>query len=97
MAIHEIDAASFDAEVAKGTVLVDFSANWCPPCRALLPILKQLAAEGVEVRTIDAEANQKVAERFEVRAFPTVIAFRDGQAVRRVVGLTAGRSSGPCS
>jgi thioredoxin 1 len=89
MAIHSIDEKDFDAQVAKGTVLIDFSTSWCPPCRALLPVLKALAAEGVEVRTIDAEENRRLAERYDVRAFPTVIAFQDGQPRKRIVGLTS--------
>ena len=78
-----------DPEFAsKGTILVDFFASWCPPCRALLPILKQLEKEGVEVLTINAEERRDLAEKYDVRAFPTVIAFKDGQPHKRIVGLT---------
>ena len=78
-----------DSEFAsKGTILVDFFASWCPPCRALLPILKQLEREGVAVRTINAEENRALAEKYDVRAFPTVIAFVDGEPRKRIVGLT---------
>jgi thioredoxin 1 len=78
-----------DSEFAsKGTILVDFFASWCPPCRALVPILKQLEKEGVEVRSIDAEERRDLAEKYDVRAFPTVIAFTDGRPGKRIVGLT---------
>ena len=88
MSIQETSQREFGAQIAKGTFLVDFSTSWCPPCRALLPVLQRLAAEGVAVLTIDAEKNQELSERFEVRAFPTVIAFRDGREHKRLVGLT---------
>ena len=74
--------------IGKGTFLVDFSTSWCAPCRALMPVLKRLAQEGINVVTIDAEENRNLSERLDVRAFPTVIAFRDGREIKRLVGLT---------
>ena len=87
--IQESNQQEIGALISKGTFLVDFSANWCPPCRALMPVLMRLAQEGVNVVTIDAEANRELSDRLDVRAFPTVIAFRDGREVKRLVGLTS--------
>ncbi len=89
MAILAANERDFEQQVGKGVVLVDFSTSWCGPCRALMPVLKQLAQEGVEVRTVDAEENRDLADRYDVRAFPTVISFRDGKPHKRLVGLTS--------
>ncbi|AUX21551.1 thioredoxin [Sorangium cellulosum] len=91
--VHELDDLRFDAEVleAQVPVLVDFTAQWCPPCRALTPILHRLAAESaghLEVMTVDGDRYPSLARRFGIRAFPTVIAFAGGKEVARHVGLT---------
>jgi thioredoxin 1 len=82
----------FDSEVAASAlpVLLDFSTSWCPPCRALAPILDALARERagrLEIRAVDADAERELAARFDVRSFPTVIAFSGGREVARAVGL----------
>lgn len=83
---------NFDTEVlaAPLPVLVDFTAPWCGPCRALSPILHQIAAEAegrLKVVEIDADQNPSLARRFGIRGVPTVIAFADGKEVGRQVGL----------
>jgi thioredoxin 1 len=72
-------------------VLVDFATNWCPPCRALAPVLSALASErtGLTVKSIDAEACRSIAARYDVRSFPTLIVFSDGREVSRSVGLAS--------
>jgi thioredoxin 1 len=87
--IQESNQQELAALIGKGTFLVDFSTSWCGPCRALLPVLKRLAGEGINVITIDAESNRELSDRLDVRAFPTVIAFRDGREIKRLVGLTS--------
>jgi thioredoxin 1 len=84
---------TFDHEVlgAAVPVLVDFTARWCPPCRALEPIVHALAAENagrVEVRIVDGDEQSALAARWRVKAFPTVIAFAGGREIARHVGLT---------
>ncbi len=79
------------AEVAikeshKRLVLVDISADWCSPCKVLMPILEQLSAEyagAFLLAKVDADENMRIAGRYKVRGFPTVIAFVDGEEVDR--------------
>jgi thioredoxin 1 len=82
--IINVTDATFEREVLaeKGTVLVDFGAAWCPPCRALEPILESLAKERegtLKVVKIDTEESPGVAQRLSIRATPTLVVFHDGQ------------------
>jgi thioredoxin 1 len=80
-----------NVEQAKGLVIVDFWAEWCTPCRAIAPILEDIAranAGRVQVAKLDVDANQRTPMRFNVRSIPTLLFFRDGQLVDSVVGLT---------
>lgn len=86
-----LTAATFDAEIARhpGLAIVDFSASWCAPCRAIAPILERIAAERadvVKVATLDMDADPRVAAYFGVRAAPTLLFFKDGTLVARIVG-----------
>jgi thioredoxin 1 len=92
--VHDVGEQNFDTEVlaAPLPVLVDFTAPWCGPCRALSPILHNLAAEAegrLKVVEIDADQHPSLARRFGIRGVPTVIAFVDGKEVARHAGLTS--------
>jgi thioredoxin 1 len=92
--LQSTDDAHFDAELAAWPlVLVELSGTWCPPCRAMQPILLALARErpGLRVLTIDVDSNQAVARRLGVRSVPTFIVFRDGQPVGQLVGACSRR------
>jgi thioredoxin 1 len=81
---------TFAAEVLESDVpvLVDFWAAWCPPCRAMHPILEQLATERSDLRVVslDVDANQAIAARYSVLSMPTFLVFKDGAEVQRLIG-----------
>jgi thioredoxin 1 len=88
----EIRSAKWEAEVVKSgvPVLVDVFGTYCPPCRALAPTLDKLASEyegRAKVVKVDVEADRDVAGGLHVASVPTVIAFRDGKELGRLVGL----------
>lgn len=86
-----VDAERFVALVdqAPGLVLVDFTADWCPPCRRLAPDIDALASEyagRLTVVKVNADEQPDLTARFSVRGLPTLMFFRDGQVVERMVG-----------
>lgn len=91
----EITSANFQTEVAESKlpVLVDFTAEWCPPCKMLNPIVDELAQkyEGVmRVGAVDVDENPELQQLFGVMGLPTLILFQEGQPVKRVVGFRPG-------
>ena len=83
---------NFDSEVlqADAPVLVDFWAEWCAPCKALTPVIDELATEyagKAKIGKVDTDANRDVSVRFSVSAIPTVILFHKGEIVEKFVGL----------
>ena len=74
---------------AGETVLIDFGATWCGPCRQMSPVVDQLAHEGFPVRKVDIDQNRAAAQRYGVSGIPCFIMLRNGQVVDRVVGATS--------
>ncbi|GIO57822.1 thioredoxin [Paenibacillus cellulositrophicus] len=93
MAIVNVSDQSFNAEIeGQGTVLVDFWAPWCGPCKMIAPILEDLANElgdSVKIAKLNVDDNPETASRFGVMSIPTLIFFKDGQPVDKVVGLNS--------
>lgn len=88
-----VNEENFAAEVtkAKGLVVVDFSAEWCGPCRLMAPVLEEFAGEvagRAKVCTLDVEQAPKTTAQWRVLSLPTLLFIRNGQEVGRVIGLT---------
>ncbi|MBF0105080.1 MAG: thioredoxin [Deltaproteobacteria bacterium] len=90
----ETTDGNFENDVLKATtpVLVDFWASWCGPCRALSPVIDELADEykgKLKVFKVNTDENPNTPSRYGVRGIPTIIVFKDGQIVDQSVGVVA--------
>jgi thioredoxin 1 len=83
------DSFSTDVLSSSTPVLVDFWASWCGPCKMVAPVLEEIASEKagqLTVAKIDVDANPATARDFQVVSIPTMILFKNGEAVKRIVG-----------
>ena len=86
-----ITDSNFDAEVLKSStpVLLDFWAQWCAPCRAIGPLVEQLAKDysgKLKVGKVNIDENPKTPTQYDVRSIPTLLVFKDGKVVGQIVG-----------
>ena len=89
--LAHINDAAFEQEIRGETpVLVDFWAEWCGPCRMVAPVLEQIAAEHsgkLKIVKLNVDENSETPMKFNVTGIPTMILFKDGQMVERIVGF----------
>lgn len=90
--MNELSEDQFAAKVeqAPGAVLVDFGADWCPPCKMLDPVMERISLEyngKLAVYQVDVDQNQGLSQRFGISGVPTVLFFKDGKEVNRLVGF----------
>ncbi len=89
MAVAHLNNETFAEMISEGIVLVDFWAEWCMPCQALLPVIEELGKEldGVaKIGKVNCDENRELVKKFGVMSIPTVIFFKDGVEVERLVG-----------
>lgn len=90
MEILHLTKNDFDKTISTGTVLVDFWASWCMPCKMLAPVIEEIAEErkdSVKTAKVDIDAEGQLASDYSVMSIPTVIIFKNGQEQKRLVGV----------
>lgn len=92
--ITELDSSNFDSTISDASVpvVIDFWAPWCGPCKAIAPILEELASElgdSAKICKVNVDNNSEVAGKYEIRAIPTILIFKNGEVADTIVGLTS--------
>jgi thioredoxin 1 len=88
--IITLTTGNFESETASGVVLVDFWASWCMPCKAMAPVIDEIAGQTkgkIKVGKVDVDANGELANRFNVQGIPNFIILKDGKEVENMVGI----------
>ncbi len=89
-----LDESNFDREVNQSDkpVIVDFWAEWCGPCKMIAPLLDEIAkekAESVKVAKVNVDENQSLSSKFNIRAIPSLLFFKNGQLRDQITGMTS--------
>jgi thioredoxin 1 len=88
--IIKLTSSNFVDETGKGIVMVDFWATWCMPCKAMAPVIEEIASHTigkVKVGKVDIDANRTLASQFGIQAIPTIIIFKDGMPMETLIGV----------
>ena len=93
MKIFDVTGDSFSSEVENynGTVLIDFFADWCTPCKLLSPVIEDVAAGApaeVKVCKVNVDSEKELAERFGIMSIPTLVVMKNGAVKNRSIGVT---------
>ncbi len=94
MSVLIVDKSNFDEQVLQSEtpVMVDFWATWCVPCRMIAPIVERIAEKYVgkiKVAKLDVDSNPELAIRYQVMSIPTLLFFKNGQIVERIIGAVS--------
>ena len=91
MEILKVNSENFEEEVlnSKNTVLVDFYADWCGPCKMLSPVIDQIAEENQDIKVVKVNVDnaQDLAMKYQVMSIPTLVVIKEGKETHRSVGL----------
>jgi len=90
MSIVKITDDTFENEISNGLVLVDFWAPWCGPCKMIAPVLEEINEEmgdQVKIAKLNVDDNQVTTAEFGVMSIPTLLLFKDGEVVEKVIGF----------
>jgi len=88
--IEHLTAQNFEHKTKSGVVLVDFWASWCMPCKMMAPILNEVAIateDKAKIYKLNVDEQQQVAAKYGIRNIPTMILFKDGKEVERIIGV----------
>ncbi len=93
MSVLEFTDNNFEEEVLKSdkTVLIDFYADWCGPCKMMSPIIDEIAEENSEVKVgkVNVDDNMEVAEKYQIMSIPTILVVKNGNVTKQFVGVTS--------
>ena len=94
MSVNIFNEENFEEEVIKSkeTVIVDFYADWCGPCKIMSPIIDKIAEDGIEnlkIGKVNVDDNQELAEKFGIMSIPTILIFKNGDLSKSFVGVTS--------
>lgn len=91
--VKKFSEQNFNEEVlgTKGTILVDFYADWCGPCKMMAPIVEEISNErsDIVVGKVNIDDNMQIAHNFKIVSIPTLIVFKDGEEHKRIVGYVS--------
>ena len=93
MSVQAITDNNFEEEVLKSdkTVLIDFYADWCGPCKMMSPIIDEISEENSEIKVgkVNVDENIETAEKYQVMSIPTIIVVKNGEVTKQFVGVTS--------
>lgn len=90
MATITVTEKTFNKTIEKGVTLVDFWANWCPPCQMQSPVLEELSDElegKVIIGKVDVDEEKALAAKYQIQSIPTLLIFKDGELVNTLIGF----------